>query len=114
MKIREIAGLLNASVLNCSEKLDREIEFAFATDLMSDVLTVSNENLLLITGLVNVQTIRTAEMLDIECILYVRNKTVPAEMIELATEKEIVLLEHHRSMFNTCAALYNAGVKPVF
>lgn len=114
MKIAEIANALGAKVLCCSESLDHEIEFAFASDLMSDVLTINDDKILLITGLINLQTIRTAEMLDINCIMYVRNKAVTPEMIELATDKEIVLLESQYSMFKTSGILFDIGVKPVY
>jgi len=114
MKIVEIVNALNAKVLCGSESLDHEIEYAFASDLMSDVLTINDDKILLITGLINLQTIRTAEMLDINCILYVRNKTVTPEMIDLATDKEIVLLECPYSMFKTSGILYDIGVNPVY
>lgn len=114
MKIAEIINALNAKVLCCSENLDHEIEFAFASDLMSDVLTINNDKVLLITGLINLQTIRTAEMLDINCIMYVRNKTVTPEMIELATDKDIILLECPYSMFKASGILFGIGVKAVY
>lgn len=114
MKIQEIVKILEAKVLCCHENLNREIEFAFASDLMSDVLTIDNEGILLITGLANMQSIRTAEMLDIYCILYVRNKIIPQEMIELAQDKGITLIECQYSMFKTSGILFGIGIKPVF
>lgn len=114
MKIAEIANALSAKVLCCSEILDQEVEYAFASDLMSDVLTINNDKVLLITGLINLQTIRTAEMLDINCVMYVRNKNVSQEMIDLASDKEIVLLECPYSMFKASGILYDIGIKPVY
>lgn len=114
MKIQEIVKVLEATVLCCPENLDQVIEFAFASDLMSDVLTIDNDGILLITGLANPQSIRTAEMLDINCILYVRNKMITAEMIELAQDKGITLLECHYSMFRASGILFDTGIKPVF
>lgn len=114
MKLKDIVQLLDAKVICGSNKLDSEIEFAFASDLMSDVLTLKIDNLLLLTGLANLQTIRTSEMSDISNIIFVRNKKATAEMIELADENDMVLIECGYSMFKTSGLLYNAGLKPLY
>lgn len=114
MKIRQIAQILDARILCGEDKLDYRIEVAFASDLMSDVLTLNNDHVLLITGLANTQTIRTAEMSDIQCIVFARNKNVTDEMLALARENEIVVLQCRYSLFRSCGLLYVAGVKPVF
>jgi hypothetical protein len=114
MKIRKISELLNAKIV-CGEHLqDSETMFAFSSDLMSDVLTVRKDSVMLITGLSNLQAIRTAEMSDIGCIIFVRGKKVNNEMIELAIENDIILLECWYSMFKTSGILYAAGVQPVY
>jgi predicted transcriptional regulator len=114
MKVQEIANVLNAKVLCGEENLSLEMESAFASDLMSDVLTVESEKMLLITGLVNTQAIRTAEMSDIQCVIFVRNKKVSQEMINLAKESEIIVLECPYSMFKAAGVLYENGLKPIF
>ncbi len=93
---------------------DYAIEVAFASDLMSDVLTLKNDNVLLVTGLANMQTIRTAEMSDIQCIIFARNKKATPEMVELARENDMIILECRYSVFKTCGLLYQAGVQPIF
>jgi predicted transcriptional regulator len=114
MKLKEVERVLNARVVCGDKDLDREIGFAFSSDLMSDVLTLKSNNLLLVTGLANVQTIRTAEMSDISNIIFVRNKKVTEEMIRLAKENQIVLLECEYSMFKTSGLLYQAGIRPLY
>ena len=114
MNLREICEVVGAEVVCGEELLNTEIEFAFSSDLMSDVLTVQCDNLLLITGLTNLQAIRTAEMSDIPCVLFVRNKPITEEMKELAQESEIVVLHSTRSLFYVTGELYRAGLKPIF
>jgi len=114
MKIKEIADLLGATMVCGRNNSDREVEFGFASDLMSDVLTLEAESLVLITGLANNQSVRTAEMSDIPCIIFVRNKKVTQEMIELAAENNITLIEYPFSMFRAVSVLSDAGIKPVF
>lgn len=114
MKIDEIARVLNAKVICGEEYLSREISHVFASDLMSDVLTIDSRNLLLITGLTNVQTIRTSEMADIQNIVIVRNKKVTTEMFDIANENKMVILECEYSMFRACGILYAAGLQPVY
>ncbi len=114
MKVKEIARLLDARIVCGQERADYSIDVAFASDLMSDVLTLKNDNVLLITGLANMQTIRTAEMSDIQCVVFARNKRVTPEMIDLAEDNDLVVLECRYSVFKTCGLLYEAGVEPIF
>jgi len=114
MTVGEIARLLDANIIVGEDRADHEIEIAFASDLMSDVLTLKNDNVLLITGLANLQTLRTAEMSDIHCIVFARNKKISPEMQELAEENDIIVLECRYSVFKTCGMLYQAGIAPIF
>ena len=114
MKIADIAKLLNAKIITGGDKLDEEVLYGFASDLLSDVLTVDSERLLLLTGMANLQAIRTAEMSEITCIVFVRDKIMTPEMIELATENNIVTIESPFSMFRTISILHDNGLQPVF
>ncbi|MFZ4740097.1 MAG: hypothetical protein ACOYLE_02915 [Bacteroidales bacterium] len=114
MRIKDIKTLLNAKTYGNEKMLENEVEFAFSSDLMSDVLTVKAQNVLLLTGLSNIQSIRTAEMSDIINIIYVRGKKVTEEMKDLAEENGILLIECDYSMFKTSGILYNNGIKPIY
>jgi hypothetical protein len=114
MTIQGIVDVLRARVVYGEDMLNKEIEYAFASDLMSDVLTLQIRKFVLITGLANLQTIRTAEMADVRCIVLVRNKKVSPEMINLARQNNIILLEYEGSMFRASGMLFNAGIKPVY
>ncbi|WP_291856228.1 hypothetical protein [Marinilabilia sp.] len=114
MKISRLLEVLDGELV-CGERfLDNEVLWGFASDLMSDVLTLDTDKLVLVTGLNNLQTIRTAEMADIECVVFVRNKKILPPMIEIASEHEMVLIECRFSMFGAIARLYEAGLKPVY
>ena len=76
MKLRDIAAAVQGEVICGANRLDENVDYAFASDLMSDVLTIKTDDFLLITGLANVQSVRTAEMSDVEYILFVRGKAV--------------------------------------
>ncbi len=114
MTLQQIAELLNARVVARPDKLYRDISFAFASDLMSDVLTLEQRKIILLTGLANIQAVRTAEMSDVSCILLVRNKKASPEMIRLAEEAAIVIMEYDGSMFKASGILYNAGIQPIY
>ena len=114
MKMRDIAAAVNGEVLCGAGRLDEEVDYAFASDLMSDVLTIKTNDFLLITGLANVQSVRTAEMSDVEYILFVRGKAVTEEMTALAEDNGMVVIRTDYSMFKTSGILYGAGLKPVY
>ncbi|MEZ7884945.1 MAG: hypothetical protein QMB39_06770 [Bacteroidales bacterium] len=114
MKLSDLCELVSGTVICGEERLNEEVEFAFASDLMSDVLTIKITHFILITGLANVQSIRTAEMSDISYILMARNKEVTDEMKELAEENDLLIIKSPYSMFKCSGLLYNAGIKPVY
>ena len=114
MTIREILSLVQGEILCGEDSLDQTQRAAFASDLMSDVLTIKIDNFLLITGLANIQAIRTAEMSDVKCVLLVRGKEATDEMIELAKENGMVLIRTPFSMFKTSGILFSAGLSPVY
>lgn len=111
MKIREIQNLLNAEVLTCKDNLDREVRSACGSDMMSDVLAYVKDQAVLLTGLVNMQVVRTAEMMDMVCVVFVRNKVPTDDIIALAEEKDIVILTTPERMFDACGILYEAGLR---
>ncbi len=110
MKIREIVDLLDATVLCGEVHLDGDVHSACGCDMMSDVLAFVKEQAVLITGLCNPQVVRTAEMMDMRCIVFVRGKMPPAEVVSLADEAGIVVLTSKERMYVACGKLYAAGL----
>lgn len=113
MTLREITKLINGQVHTGEKYLDEEVSTAFASDLMSDVLTLRSSPLLL-TGLCNMQTIRTCDMASIDNLVIVRDKKPTEEMIELAKENDMVVITSEFSLFKVCGILYAAGMQPLF
>ncbi|TVQ38615.1 MAG: hypothetical protein EA384_08700 [Spirochaetaceae bacterium] len=115
MTVEEIVKIVNGSIVTSTDiSHNHAVSYGFASDLMSDVLTVTADQVLLITGLSNAQTVRTAMMSDIHVVLFGRNKKVTAEMRSLAEQNEIVLLSTAYSVFRAAGELYRAGLKPIF
>jgi predicted transcriptional regulator len=113
MKLNEIRELLNAEVLACEEVMDSiDIEKGYSSDLMSDVLAFASPAVLLITGLTNVQIFRTAQMLDIPAIVFVRGKKPNEDLLNLAKEANMPILFTYMSMFETSGRLYGKGLAP--
>lgn len=110
MKIGMIKELLKAEVVCGEEQLDREVYSACGSDMMSDVLAYVKDQAVLLTGLVNTQVVRTAEMMDMVCIVFVRSKSPTEEMVELAKESGIVLMKSKKRMYEACGKLYANGL----
>ena len=111
MKIREVVDIVKAEVVSTYQDGNIEIKYGFASDLMSDVLAYACSDSLLITGLNNPQVIRTAEMLDINAVLFVRGKRPCDEVIELANENSLTILATEYTKFKTCGLLLMNGMK---
>lgn len=111
MKISEIATVLEAEILCGEEHLERKIISACGSDMMSDVLAFVKQDAILLTGLVNPQVIRTAEMMDIMTIAFVRGKKCGEDIIELAKERGMVLIRSPLTMYTACGRLYASGLR---
>lgn len=92
MQLGELTKLLNGQFYCGEDKTDFEISHICACDLLSEILVFSQAHALLLTGLVNLQVIRTAEMLDMGAVMFVRGKKPTEEMLNLARSKGIPLL----------------------
>ncbi len=110
MTIRDITEMLSAEVICGQENLEKEVHNACGSDMMSDVLAFVKDQSVLITGLCNPQVIRTAEMMDIICICFVRGKEPDEAMVGLAKERGIVLMATKMRMFTACGVLYEKGL----
>lgn len=110
MKIAELAKVIDAEILCCKDKGETEVNSACGSDMMSDVLAYVKNQAVLLTGLVNLQVIRTAGMMDMRCIVFVRSKKPTEEMIAAAEESGIVVMTTDMRMYEACGVLYNNGL----
>ena len=110
MKISTMKDLLEAKVLCCEENVGKHVYSACGCDLMSDVLAYVKDQAVLLTGLVNPQVIRTAVMMDMICIVFVRSKSPSEEMLELAKESGIVVMTTDKRLYEACGLLYTNGL----
>ena len=110
MKISEVARILNAQVLTGEDKLDMEVHSACGSDMMSDVLAYVKDQGVLLSGLMNVQVIRTLLMMDMNCVVFIRGKIPPQGIVDFAEENGVVVLRTDLPMFESCGRLYAAGL----
>ena len=111
MTVDNIKEILGAKYVVGEEWADREVHTACGSDMMSDVLAFMKDQSVLLTGLCNLQVIRTCEMMDIICIVFVRGKLPDEAMINMAKEKEIAILSTGHRMFSACGLLYEKGLR---
>lgn len=110
MKVRELVDILRAEILNEGD-LDTEVKTACGSDMMSDVLAFVKDQSVLLTGLMNPQVVRTAEMMDMHCIIFVRGKRIDPAVVDLAREKNMTVLTTPYRMFTACGLLYSSGLR---
>lgn len=104
-------NILDAEILAGKDMLDINIDYGYGCDLMSDVLAFVRHDIILLSGLVHPQVIRTAEMLDIKAIAFVRGKKPSSELIEMAKLKNIIILTTKHTLFTACGLLYKNGLE---
>ena len=111
MKLKEVRDVLHAEVLCGEELLDTEVRSACGSDLMSDVLAYVKNQAMLLTGLVSPQVVRTAEMMDMSCVVFVRGKQPDENILALARDRDMVVLATKERMYNACGLLYINGLR---
>lgn len=110
MYLKEVRDILGAEVLCGEDKLDTVVLSACGSDFMSDVIAYVKHQAILLTGLVNPQVVRTAHMMDMKCIIFVRGKRPDEEMLTLAKEMGVVVMATTQPMYPSCGKLYAAGL----
>ncbi len=111
MTVGEIKDLLDAEVLCGEDFLDRTVHTACGSDMMSDVLAFVKDQSVLLTGLNNPQVVRTAEMMDMRCVIFVRGKTPDEATLSLARKHGIAVMTTPLRMYPACGRLYAAGLR---
>ncbi len=111
MKISKIVELLDAQVVCGEDMLDDEVHSACGCDMMSDVLAFVKDQAVLLTGLCNLQVVRTAVMMDMKCIVFVRSKKPTDDIVELAKESGLAVLTSDKRMYSACGVLYTNGLQ---
>ena len=113
MNIQDMVNVLHAKVLCGQERLETKVYTACCSDLMSDVLAFVNEKTVLITGLTNAHVLRTADMLDLKCLVFARGKIPGDDLLEQADEQGLVVIPTPATAFTACGLLYEAGLRGV-
>lgn len=111
LTVDDIRRTLNADVLCCEERLGDSVATACGCDLMSDVLSFTKPGSVLLTGLTNGQVIRTAEILDLKAVVFVRNKKPDSDTVRLAEECGIPLLTTRYPLYESCGLLFAKGLR---
>jgi len=111
VKLSLIRDILDAVVLSGESHLDDEVYSGFGCDLMSDVLCYAREDAVLLTGLVNKQVLNTADMANMNSIIFVRSKVPNEEVIKMAREMNILVMTTKYILFESCGLLYQNGLK---
>lgn len=110
MTIKDVVSILDATIYTCEDKLDTPLHSACGSDMMSDVLAYVKDQTVLLTGLVNPQAVRTALMMDMKCICFVRGKVPNQAILDIARENDLVVLSTQHKMFSACGLLYSNGL----
>ena len=110
MQLSQIRDILKARVLCGEDHLDREVFSACGSDFMSDVLAFVKNQALLLTGLVNPQVVRTADMVEMKCIVFVRGKVPDQSILALAQDRGIVVMTTQLRMYTACGLLFTHGL----
>ena len=111
MTIDEIHNAIEADICCCPEESDLDIEIGYAADVMSDVLAFAGPGCVLITGLRNLQVIRTADIQDIPCVVFTRGKIPDPDMIRMADACGLCIMCTELATFTVCGRLYEKGMR---
>lgn len=111
MRLRDLAEVIGGTIVVGQDQPDVLIDRAFAADLLSDVLALTEEQTALITGMTNPQVMRVAEILNVLAVILVRGKQPPPKLVEYAKQLQIPLVTTRRTMFETCGLMYANGVR---
>ncbi len=111
MKLEAIKDILQCNVLTGDLDLSIEVDTVVASDGMREILAFHTPGALMITGLTNIQSVRTADIADVRAIVYIRGKWPNEKVVELARDKNIVVMATGLGMFDVCGILREHNMK---
>jgi hypothetical protein len=111
MKLHELAAVIGGSILVGEDQPDLVIDRAFAADLLSDVLALTEEQTTLVTSMINPQVMRVAEILNVTAVIFVGGKIPPPSLVEYAVKLSIPLVATNKTTFETCGLMYAHGIR---
>ena len=103
--LKDVLALLDGELLTPSTSPEAAFAKAFASDLMSDVLTAAEPGALLLTGLANVHVVSTCSVADLAGVVFVQGKRPAPEVIGQAQAKGLPLISTKMTMFEACARM---------
>lgn len=113
MRLQDVRDILQCEVLTEGDDLTVDVQYVVASDGMSEILAFAKSKELMITGLTNIQAVRTADIAGVTAVIFCRGKRPDSRVIEFAKKKKIPVLATKMVMFDICAILYNKGLKGV-
>jgi len=113
MRITDIKDTLQAKVIVGHDNLELTVHAGSGSDLMSDILRSPTNGVVLLTGLNNIQVIRTAVIAGIKAVVLVRGKQPSPEMIDQAKIHGLPLLSTPLTLFSSCGRLFNRGLQGI-
>jgi predicted transcriptional regulator len=113
MTLSEIRDILNAEVLNGQDRLHLRVKGAFGSDLLSDMLHAATNDVVLLTGLTNIQVVRSSVVSSVTAIVIVGGKNPGSEIIAQARTHKLPLMVSPFTMFTSCGRLYERGLSGI-
>ena len=110
LTLRQVCDILDGEIICRDEFAEQYVASACGCDLMSDVLAFTRPGSVLLTGLANSHVIRTAEMLDLKAVVFVRSKRPDERTIRMAEAIQLVLILSPYPLYESCGRLYAAGL----
>ncbi len=111
MTIERIISILDCKILNLDVNTSVTVDSVYATDLMSDVLANCKKGSLLLTILPNLQSVRAAEMTEVEVVCYVSGRQPKPEALAHGRKKKMIILTTEYSMYKACSLLHDSGLE---
>jgi len=113
VRLHDVRDLLQCEVLTEGDDLTVDVQYVVASDGMSEILAFAKSKELMITGLTNIQAVRTADIAGVSAVVFCRGKRPDTRVVEFAKKKKIPVFATRMVMFDICAVLYNKGLKGV-
>ena len=110
MTVKELQSKLNLNPLN--EVSDIEIDGAFISDMLSDVMAGAKAGNVWVTVQTHKNTIAAANLVDVPAIIVVRGKKVQEDTLQMADRVGVTLFTTGLDSFQVAVSLYEAGLKP--
>jgi len=112
MNIKELATLLDATVVGEGSNLNTAVTCGYACDLLSWVLAHGQKGMAWTTVQTHINVVAVAVLMEMACVILSEGNQLEPDSLKKANEENLAVLATNKTAYEICGLMMHAGIAP--